>query len=176
MTGSRGLRQRGFSLLELLTVITIVGLLAGIAIPNMTSMIRNSKLRGVASDLFGDLLTARSEAVKRNCNVQVVPTGGAWTGGWTVSSVACSAPVAGTIAATQVAAHPALDSDIKVEGTATTIVYGGNGRVSSGAPQTIVFYESTSGTQARCVAVDNSGVPRITLDARTSGTPANGCN
>ena len=175
-------QQRGFSLIEALTVVTILAVLASVAIPNLTAMVKNSKLRGVATDLFGDMLTARSEAVKRNCEVDVTPDATAgWAGGWTVSSVACTAPGAtASVAATQVAAHPALASDIKVgvlvngaAGTASTVKYNSSGRISSGI-QTVVFYESTSGTWARCLAVDTSGVPRISVDSK--GVPANGCN
>lgn len=171
--------QAGFTIIEVMTVVAIIAFLAAVAIPNMTAMIKNSKLRGAASDLFGDLLVARSEAVKRNCKVDVAPSNTGWSGGWTVTSEACAAPAGGTIAATQVAAHPALDSDISVQvnvpaGTASTIVYGSNGRISAGQPQTVIFYNSTKGVWARCLAVDTSGQPRISVDSK--GVPANGCN
>lgn len=170
MLGRRGLRQRGFTIIEVMTVVAIVSVLAAVAIPNLTSMIRNAKLRGVASDLFGDMLTARSEAVKQNCNISVIPTTtGTWTGGWKVVSAGSC-----TNASYTLVVHTGLDSDIQEVGTASTITYSSNGRVSAGT-QIVVFYESTSGTQARCVSVDSSGVPRITLDPKTSGTPSNVC-
>lgn len=178
----RRAEQAGFTIIEVMTVVAIVAFLAAVAIPNMTAMIKNSKLRGTATDLFGDMLTARSEAVKRNCEVDVIPDATAgWAGGWKVTSVLCTAPGATTsIAATQVALHPALDSDIKVgvlvngaAGTASTVKYGSNGRVSAGL-QTVVFYESATGTWARCLAVDTSGVPRISVDSK--GDPTHGCN
>lgn len=159
--------QGGFTIIEVMTVVAIIAFLAAVAIPNLTQTIKNSKLRGTASDLFGDLLTARSEAVKRNCNVYVQPTNsGDWSSGWNVTTAPCSVPFSGTIAAVQVAAHPALDSDVKAyvsSGTAGQITYNSSGRVSAGA-QTIDFYESASGVFARCVAVDSSGQPRITVD------------
>ena len=173
--------QGGFTIIEVMTVVAIMAFLAAVAIPNLTAMIKNSKLRGTASDMFGDLLTARSEAVKRNCEVDVAPTSTTlgWSSGWTVTTQPCLTPGATTVAATQVAAHPALDSDIKVQvnvpaGTAATIKYGSNGRIFSGQPQTIIFYETTKATFARCLAVDTSGVPRISVDSK--GVPANGCN
>ena len=169
-TPGRGAGQRGFSLIEALTVISILSVLTAMAIPSMTAMLRNGKLRGTGSDLFGDMLVARSEAVKQNCNVTVTPTGGAWTGGWQVASVAACGNGAVTLVQ-----HPALDGDIKVlpAGTASTITYGPTGRVSAGL-QTVIFYENVSGTEARCVGVDASGVPRITVD--TNGKASDGCN
>jgi len=169
---SGGGRQRGFTLIEALTVVAILTFLSAMAIPSMTAMVRNGKLRGAGSDFFGDLLMARSEAVKQNCKVQVVQaTSGTWTGGWSVTSTAaCSA------GAVVLAKHPALASDILVTlapSAATNVTYGSNGRVSNGL-QTVTFYENVSGTQARCVGVDASGVPRVTVD--TDGNAANGCN
>jgi len=165
-------RQRGFTMIEALTVVAILAFLSAMAIPSMTAMVRNSKLRGASSDFFGDLLVARSEAVKQNCKVQVVQaTSGTWTGGWSVTSAAaCSA------GAVVLAQHPALASDIQVTlapTAATNITYGSNGRVSNGN-QTVTFFETVSGTQARCVGVDSSGVPRVLLD--TDGDYTNGCN
>ena len=77
-------RQAGFTLIELMIVITIVGGLLVIALPSMTEMVTNQKVKGVANELYFDLSFARSEAIKRNTTVQVVRTGADWTGGWTV--------------------------------------------------------------------------------------------
>lgn len=172
ITRKRRAAQAGFTLIEALTVVSILAFLSAMAIPSMTAMIRNSKLRGAGSDFFGDLLVARSEAVKQNCNVQVVQTtSGTWTGGWSVTSV--STCINGAVTLAQ---HPALPSDIQVmlaPSAATNITYGSNGRVGNGL-QTVTFYENVSGTQARCVGVDASGVPRVMVD--TDGDAANGCN
>lgn len=169
--------QGGFTIIEVMTVVAIVAFLAAVAIPSLTQTIKNSKLRGTASDMFGDLLTARSEAVKRNCPVDVIPlTAGDWSTGWKVVPENTCTSGGGTI----VAQHVALDSDIKVNvmvntnpSTAATITYGSNGRISAGQPQTVVFYELVTGVFARCLDVDTSGVPRISVDTKGA---ANACS
>ena len=67
MTASR--KNKGFSLVEVVVVIAIVGIMAAIAYPNLMQSIRNSKTRAVASDIFSSFRSARIEAVKRNTSV-----------------------------------------------------------------------------------------------------------
>ncbi len=53
-----GIRQRGFSMVEVLIVLTVVLILAGVAIPNIATAIANVRLRGAASDLSGLMQSA----------------------------------------------------------------------------------------------------------------------
>jgi|GEM_PF-1055972 len=165
-------QQRGFTMVELLTVVAIISVLATIAIPSLKVMIKNGRLRGASSDLYSDLLAARSQATANDVPVNVIPTGGVWTNGWTITYTPAHA---GSVLTTLVQ-HEALSSDIavKVIGTAGNVVYNSNGRISS-ASQTVVFYApGVTNVEARCVSIDPSGLPRIALD--TDGNYANGCN
>ena len=62
-------RNRGFTLLELMVVLIVVGILLGIAVPGMTDFIRNSRMTAAANDLVGALTFARGEAIKRRAPV-----------------------------------------------------------------------------------------------------------
>jgi len=59
-------KNSGFSLMELMTIIAIIGLLAAIAIPNMIGWRSGAKLRGAVENLRGDLQTAKFTAVREN--------------------------------------------------------------------------------------------------------------
>lgn len=78
-------RSRGFTIVELMVVITIVGILAFIATPSFTAIKRNSELTSATNNLMAALNTARTEAMKRGVNAGVVPTTGTnWNTGMTI--------------------------------------------------------------------------------------------
>jgi type IV fimbrial biogenesis protein FimT len=83
----------GFTMIELLVVITIAAVLAGIAAPAFNSLINSTRLTSIASRLATDLSLARGEAIKRNMRVLacVRNAGGTdcgtstdWAAGWLV--------------------------------------------------------------------------------------------
>jgi type IV fimbrial biogenesis protein FimT len=57
--------QSGFTLLELMLVVTLAGLLLGLGIPAMGNFIRNARITGAANDVMAALHFTRSEAIKR---------------------------------------------------------------------------------------------------------------
>ena len=78
--------QNGFTLVEMLVTLSIVGIFTAIAVPSFTSLIASQNIRVSASMLQSSLLQARSEAIKRNTVVMVSPSAGQqWTSGWTVT-------------------------------------------------------------------------------------------
>lgn len=156
--------SRGFTLVEVMVVIAIVGILASIAVPGFRDMIAGQKVRGVANDLYAALLYARSEAMKRNGQVSVVRPAGGWADGWTVQFTS------GTLTLQS----QTVDSvSVTVTGpAAASVIYGGNGRplaASAGAS----FRVYATGIAARCITLNLSGMPDVKVD--TDGNPANGC-
>lgn len=59
----RGRRRRGATALELTLVIALLAILVAIAIPGMSPVVQNYRLRGAAWQLAGDLRLARQRAV-----------------------------------------------------------------------------------------------------------------
>lgn len=84
----------GFSAVELLVVISIVAVLAGLASPSFRPLIERWRVRQATEDLQASLYLARTEAVKRGGNIVVrkLPDGDGcttsaateWTCGWFV--------------------------------------------------------------------------------------------
>lgn len=61
----------GFSLVELLVVVSIVSILAALAVPSVSTALARSKLRSAGEQLRSDINLARSEAVKRNVSMRM---------------------------------------------------------------------------------------------------------
>ncbi|HEX8596816.1 MAG TPA: GspH/FimT family pseudopilin [Pseudomonas sp.] len=73
-------RAKGFSLIELLITVSLVAVLAVIAIPSFSAAIKNSKADTEVSDLQRALNYARLEAINRGVSTQVSPVaaGSGW--------------------------------------------------------------------------------------------------
>src|SRR3954468_24614341 len=84
--GLRQRMQRGFTLIELMVVVTILIVVLAAVAPSFRSFLDGQQVKSLAFDLTADLLLARSEALKRNASVQVARTGSEWTGGWTTAT------------------------------------------------------------------------------------------
>jgi prepilin-type N-terminal cleavage/methylation domain-containing protein len=63
----------GFSLLELLIVVAILTLLAGLTVPNLMRAVHTSRLRGAGTDLAGLLQQARMRAIQDDRFYSVYP-------------------------------------------------------------------------------------------------------
>lgn len=71
--------RRGFSLLELVTVLLILGLVAGVTVPRLTRAAEVSPVEEAASELATLLRTAHRSALETAGTVTVRLVKGAWT-------------------------------------------------------------------------------------------------
>lgn len=63
-------RSTGFSLIELMIAVIIIGIVLSMSISSYRTWIQNTKIRATAESIQNGLQLARSEAIKRNTMVQ----------------------------------------------------------------------------------------------------------
>ncbi|HLL19481.1 MAG TPA: GspH/FimT family pseudopilin [Rubrivivax sp.] len=150
-TSRRG-ADRGFTLVELMTAVSVLTVLAAVAAPNLRSFSAAQSVKALAGDLTSDLMLARSEALKRNAFVTVTPSGTDWLAGWTVN--------AGT---TQLGGRGAFNAGaVALAGAPASITFNQFGRVAqpAGAVRITVSAANVASTITRCVELDLSGRAR----------------
>ncbi|NOZ10896.1 MAG: prepilin-type N-terminal cleavage/methylation domain-containing protein [Gammaproteobacteria bacterium] len=90
-------QQQGFTLMEVMVTLAIVGILATLAVPNWGEFVRNSRISSTTNNFIGAMNLARVEAIKRGVNVilcrsdsstTAAPTCGGtantWSEGWLI--------------------------------------------------------------------------------------------
>jgi type IV fimbrial biogenesis protein FimT len=66
-----GGKAKGFTLMELMMTLAVVGVILAIAAPNFRDFLLNNRMTGAANDLLASVQLARSEAIKRQQPVAV---------------------------------------------------------------------------------------------------------
>lgn len=148
--------REGFTMTELLIVVAIIGILASLAAPSFSELIKSQRMKSMATDINSSLTLARSEAVKRNANVAMSPTtAGSWQNGW---QIAVPDPLNPGSNLEVIEVHSAFAAL-----TATgpdSVTYRSSGRIQGATAP--AFNISAAGVSAqRCVSVDLSGRPYV---------------
>jgi type IV fimbrial biogenesis protein FimT len=150
---------RGFTAIELVIVMAIVTVLAALALPDLSNLLVNQRLRSAGTDLMSSLIVARSEAIKRNGPVEIRPASGTdWTKGWVVSATASNE---------QLDKRNPLGTNVAVSLAPAFITYQHNGRLTGAATNKVQFSDNRSGSglSPRCLVIYPSGLPKLSLGA-----------
>ncbi len=147
--------SRGFTLLELMLVITIAAILSGVGIPSFTRLIADQRIITAASEFQMALWRTRSEAIRLNRAVTLTPADDqlGWESGW----IALDPTIAN---------HELIHRDplvgVTVSSRATSLVYRPSGRLRGTAQASFEIASKTSSTpEKRCVRIDLSGQPMM---------------
>jgi len=156
-------KAAGFTLVEMMIAITVLGILSAVALPSLTDLVRGQRVKTASSDVYASLIYARSEAIKRAANVTIVPNTTDWAAGWKVKDD--------------------LGNDLKVQDAiagvtvspaAATITFRRDGRIAGVATVALILNSPVNpAITARYVSISLSERPNIKADS--NGNSADGC-
>jgi type IV fimbrial biogenesis protein FimT len=148
---------RGFTMLELMVVMSLVAIMLAIAAPGMINFVRVNRMSTAARQVDADVILARREAIKRNQRVLVCPVGSVankcgsgtstWASGWLVcydvdQDGDCDDTVTGN--PNPIRKHGAIDGTLTLTGPAGVLRFNANGTQGAAGAGSITF--TTRGT------------------------------
>ena len=169
-------RAPGFTLVELLTAMAVMAILAALATPSMARLVDSTRLTSYSNGFLAAMYQARSEAIKRNgpvalcksANGRGCAVNGGWEQGWIIFHDTNNN---GTADAGETIVHhsQALPDGFKLSGNQSVAGYisftaSGRTRLVSGAFQagTLTLCKAgEAGIGARQIVINNAGRARV---------------
>lgn len=169
-------RAGGFTLIELMVVITLVAVLGAIAVPSFRNLLLNQRLAASTSEFVAALSLARTEALKRSQTVTLTPkTINDWNSGWEVKSTVDGA-------ATTLRAFESLPVGVTVDTGLSNalngkVSYDANGFSKNGNAYLMgcVAFKAETGRRS-AVVVSASGRPKVCDPDKKGDCGSGKCN
>lgn len=149
---------RGFTLLEMMIVIAIIGIVAAVGLPSFRYLTSTNRVKSASTELYLALIRARNEAVKRNRPVSLSKNPAGWQAGWRIIADGNSDGSFTTSDPDRLVAETGEQKRVTITSVDDSIVFLASGRVQSGAPQIEVTSQENTALQ-RCISADLTGKP-----------------
>jgi len=168
----------GFTIIELIVTMTIIGIVAGIAVPFLKSMLLKDNVASLNNELMLSLKRARSEALARGADVTMCSSldgascsggSGNWHKGWIVFEDKNND---GSVSSDELIWVQNIEALQSISVTAsgsfdTEVVYSDNGALAGGVAgflRICTGLGATNGIERRDIDVDVSGAPIYRLN------------
>lgn len=155
----------GFTLVELMVALMVLGVLVSLGMPSFLEMLRNMEIRAAAESVANGLQRARAEAVARNTRVQfVLGTGTAWTVDYVAKPVLTDPPIDSRPSSDS--ANATLLPEASDSSAATIVTYNQLGQLlpvnpDGSKPIAKIDFAAASGTQGLRILIGAGGNARV---------------
>lgn len=151
---------RGFTLIEAMVALAILGVLATLAVPGLEKVVAKQRMRSASYDVMSDITLARSEALKRSSTVVMEPLAGSdWRTGWRIRNVADS-----TVLGQRKAIGTSLSMTV-LQGATPQASVSFNATAQVAAAGVVRFSLSDGYGNSRCIQLDPTGRPKSSPNA-----------
>jgi type IV fimbrial biogenesis protein FimT len=165
--------QSGFSLIELMIGVVILGILTAVAVPSFQTWMRNSQIRNAAESISNGIQKARAEAVSRNTRIAFILENDTT---WTINIVDPAIPAASAVIDTRKSSEGSKNVAKTVEPLgATTITFNNLGGITHNVDATDsltrVNLSAINGSQNLSVTIGVGGNAKMCNPSAAAGSP-----
>lgn len=168
--------EHGFSLIELMTALTVLAVLFAMSVPRFREFTRSNRVAAANNDLVTALTLARSEALKRATPVSVCAsadgtscvgtTASDWAVGWIAFTDANGTAGAVSSGDTVLQTWPAINGEMALTGSVGFVQYTATGMVEPAMAQTFdAYFTGCTGNKLRRVNVSAIGAVSATTES-----------
>jgi len=168
-------KMTGFTLVELMTVITVMAIMLFFALPNFNVWLQNTQIRTAGEAILNGLQLARAEAVRRNVNVELRMD---LSSGWTARL-----PGTGEVIQTRLAGEGSSAALVTfTPASATTVTFSSFGTIATNADGTNTITEfkidspalAAADSRELCIMIRTGGNVRM-CDPQVASTDTRSC-
>ncbi len=166
---SPGQRQSAYTVVELLTTVSVLAILTSVAAPGLRNMVESNRAVGTANSLTSALYLARNEAVTRGIPVSICASidgvncseANDWGDGWIVFTddvTPAGSLDAGAQSDALLQSFPGIEGDAELTGSTGFVAFAANGFLRSDAPTLFELrLPGCSGEHQRDITVNLQG-------------------